>query len=222
MATLSLNELLQDAFVTEFSDTIFHYVSESALYCEILLKVIDSDIHSVNLTKFLDTDVTNFREAIDIQQFLLTASNSKITNLSSIEKAWQQYYLPRIYVFLNTTTFSGKRLDRDTIYLLFGNLNTSGQIEANTLKKLIAEGEKHLSFFSNKCKDEDWYYDINGVLDVIEQYKLLTKQNTIPLFLTIMKAIEPKFIDNLRANFGKRLGLSIKLHSLRNKVMVAG
>ena len=86
------------------------------------------------------------------------------------------------------------------------------------LNRLVSEGGKQLTLFSMKCKDEDWYYDMNGILDTVEEHiSRRTKQNTIPLFMTIMKAIAPKFIDDLRSNFGKRMSLSFMLGMNRSR-----
>ena len=211
MKTLMLQGALRNAFAEEFSNTILQYASGSALFCDTLLQIIDSDLHAVNLTNFFDNSVLSSRNSADVQKFLV-ASPGNIINVSKVERAWFQYYLPRVYVFFHTTTFSGKRLDHDSLSLLFIHLNNSGRVETSLLDRSVSEGKKQLTIFSKKCKDENWYYDINDVLDTVEEnINQKIKQNTIPLFLTIMKAIEPKFIDDLRANFGRRMSLSFML-----------
>lgn len=211
MTTLTLQGSLRNAFAEEFSNTILQYASGSALFCDTLMQIIDSDIHAVNLTKFLDNSVLSSRNSADVQEFLV-ASLGNITDVSKVERAWFQYYLPRIYVFFHTTTFSGKRLDRDSLSLLFDHLNNSGRIETSLLNRSVSEGKKQLKLFSRKCKDEDWYYDINDILNTVEEHiNRKIRQNTISLFITIMKAIEPKFIDDLRSNFGRRMSLSFML-----------
>lgn len=217
MATLTLQDTLRNAFAEEFSNTIVQYASGSAIFCDTLLQIIDSDIHAVNLPKFLDNSVLSCCKNADIQEFL-AASLANIIDVGGVERAWFQYYVPRVYVFLHTTTFSGKRLNRDSLSLLFDHLSNSGRVETSLLNRLVSEGEKQLRLLSRKCKDEDWYYDINGILDTVEEHiSRKTKQNTIPLFMTIMKAIEPKFIDDLRSNFGKRMSLSLMLRMNRSK-----
>ena len=211
MATLTLQGTLRNAFAEEFSNTIIQYASGSALFCDILLQIIDSDIHAVNLGTFLNSSVLICHKRADVQK-LLGASSANITDIDRVEIAWFKYYLPRVYVFFHTTIFSGKRLDHNSLSLLFANLNNSGHIETSMVNKSIAEGEKQLTLFSSKCKDEDWYYDINGILDTIEEHiTRKTRQNTIQLFMTMMNAIEPKFIDDLRSNFGRRMSLSFML-----------
>jgi hypothetical protein len=211
MATLTLQGTLKNAFAEEFSNTIIQYASGSALFCDTLLQIIDSDIHAVNLTKFLNNSVLNCCKSADVQDFLVTCI-ANIMDLGGVESAWFQYYLPRVYVFFHTTTFSGKRLDRDSLSLLFDHLNNSGRIERSLLNRSVSEGDKQLTLFSRKCKDDDWYYDINDVLDTVEAHiTRKTKQNTISLFMTIVKAIAPKFIDDLRSNFGRRMSLSFML-----------
>jgi hypothetical protein len=217
MATLTLQGSLRNAFAKEFSNTISQYTQGSALFCETLLQIIDSDIHAVNLTKFFGNSVLSSRNSPDVQEFL-AASLGTITDVGRVEKAWFQYYLPRIYVFFHTTTFSGKRLDRDSLSLLFHHLNNSGRIETSLLSRSVSEGEKQLTLFSKKCKDDNWYYDINDILDTVKGHIIRSiRQNTIPLFLTIMKAIEPKFIDDLSSNFGRRMSLSFMLGMNRSE-----
>ena len=86
MATLKLQGTLRNAFVEEFSNTIIQYASGSALFCNTLLQIIDSDIHAVNLTKFLNNSVLNCCKSADAQQFLATCITN-IMDLNSIESA---------------------------------------------------------------------------------------------------------------------------------------
>ena len=217
MADLTLQGSLKEAFAKEFSDTISQYASATSLFCDTLLQIVDTDIHAVNLTRFLNSDILGFRKFEDVKRFLAN-SDSNFIDTNQVEKTWLQYYLPRIYVFLHTTIFSGKRMDRDSISLLFDHLHESERVEASILKKSVDEGEKHLTFFAKACKDEDWYYNIDSVLDVVEENMAKkTRQNTIQLFQTIMKAIEPKFIDDLRANFGQRMSSSLMLGMNRSE-----
>jgi hypothetical protein len=80
------------------------------------------------------------------------------------------------------------------------------------LERSISVAEKKLSIFRRKCKDLDWYYSIDEVTDVIQDSLIrIPKQNTIRTFFTILDALEPKFMDELRYNFGQRMRISIML-----------
>jgi hypothetical protein len=211
MSTLKLKGALQKAFGAEFSATLLDYASASALFCETLLKIIDIDIHAVDLAAFLDSEILSCQKASDVQGFM-KKHPSNILDTDRLERDWLQYYLPRVYVFLHTTTFSKMRLDRGSISVLFHELLASQGVQASILTKSVEAGEKQLNLFSTACKSEDWYYDIGAILEAIQEHAgTKVKQNTIPLFLTIMKGIEPKFMDDLRGNFGRRLGLSLML-----------
>ncbi len=217
MATLKLNDSLKNELAKKFPDTFVKYVSGSTLFCDFLLRVIDSDVHAINLTKFLDSSVLSFHKNPDVLKYLESAPEiyrANTIDLPEVDWAWATYYLPRVYVFFHTTKFDGKRLDSDLISIILENLNHLVLDPANFSYR-ISEGEKHLTFFSRKCKDEAWYYDIGNVLDTIDDsITMKTRQNTRGIFMTIIEAIKPKFIDDLSEIFGR--GTILKMIASRH------
>ena len=206
-----LSARLRDSFSQNFSDTVIDYSRGSAIFCDLLLKVIENDIHSINLTSFFDENFLSIERNEEVINFN-NDHKCSIINIDNLFRCFLSFYIPRVFVTLHITTFGGKRIDRDSIYQFISCLLDKSEIDSKTMKKLIKEGESHLNLLYNKCKDEDWLYNIDTVLDFIEDgLTQPTRINTIQIFNTFMKAIEPKFIEDLNDTFGKRMSLSFML-----------
>ena len=211
MAKLIIPNKIKEAFISEFPKTVTNYAKDSALYCDILLKIIDTNIHCIDLDSFFNMRILNFLPKLDVKTITYTSDES-IISINKIQEFWFQYYVPRIFVFLHTVTFSDMRLDKNTIYLFFENLSKEKLASPSMIKDLISEGEKQLSFFSKKCKNQDWFYSIDNILDEIDNNIVReTKINTLSLFYALMNDIEPKFLDEIKSNYGNRMNMSLIL-----------
>jgi len=80
MATLTLQGTLRNAFAEEFSNTIIQYASGSALFCDILLQIIDSDIHAVNLGTFLNSSVKWYSYSGHLEKHVIRTRFKEVFN----------------------------------------------------------------------------------------------------------------------------------------------